>query len=137
MGREFRATRQNETAQGFQILVHHVNFHLKPLDLSVRHPQGRVFGFGVLGPVGAAHVGTKVKEIILDAGKGLVHVACRLKARDTDKGVQLVRGAIGADPGRMFGHALPITQGGVALVTGAGVDLAQNNHIPQPPCERR
>ena len=128
MGGQRGAAGQDEAAQRLQVLVHGVDFGFQPLHLGVSHAQRRVVRLGVVFHVRAAEIGAQVKQVVLDPGQRRIRVPFGFEAGNAKKGVQLVGRAVGRDPGGVFGHAVAIAEGGVALVAGTRVDFVQNNH---------
>src|SRR5690348_15332089 len=72
-----------------------------------------------------AQLAAEVEQCVLDANEVLAHVARNAVAGEqhTDRGIQLVDGAVGFYPRRVLGRAGAVAEARGPVVAGAGVDL--------------
>ena len=96
--------------------------------MAVYDPQRRVLGLGVFFKIGATHIGAKIKQVVLYPLQHHIQFPACMQPRHTQSGIQLIRGAIGGDPHRMFGHPRTIAERGFAVIPGFGIYSIENNH---------
>jgi hypothetical protein len=124
-----RSAGQHERGERGERGVERVDLLLDPLDL--RGADAQTLAAGGLG---GGDIGTKVEEIVLDAGEHRLHGAERhaVQTRQPDGGVGLVDGADGGKAQVGFRPPLAGGERGGAVIARAGVDAVEDNHQCEP-----
>ena len=115
-----------------ELAVQRIDLAFEPLDLRIAHRQPAA---GILALVGVAKLGAEIEQIVLDAREHGIEGgigAAGMDAGKADRGVGLIQRAVALDPKVVFRHAPAGAERGRAVVAGARVDLAENDHCPPP-----
>ena len=111
-----------------KLAVERIDLAFQPRHLRIAHLQSAA---RILGLVGEAKIGAEIEQIVLDAREHGIergHAVAGMQAGEADGGVGLVERAIALDPEIVFRHAPARAERGRAVVAGARVNLAENDH---------
>jgi len=132
LGIQLGSSRQHETAQCGEFLIHRVDLSFQLFDFRWRNPG--LLGMKILRQ--RRKLGTKIEELMLHPAKDFRQPAELPYSRgfvgtghasQADEGIQLVHRTVGFDARGVLGDPLSSCQGGLALVATLGVDAIEGN----------
>ena len=130
IGRRLSAAGEDEGTQRRQVGTELVAGGLEFVDPLLLDAQGRVRG---LRHEGCRQVGADVEQVVLDAQEHWAQPLRQIggtREREAERGAGLVRVGVGDEARVVLRRPAEVAEARAPVVTGAGVDRAENHHAP-------